>query len=55
MLIDPTTGQQYFLPTAQPHIAYYPVFYNAPPANQPIYYQTSAPTGNFNCYLHLFI
>lgn len=47
MLVDPTTGQQYFLPTAQPQpIAYYPVFYNPPPpANQPIYYQ--APPSGF--------
>lgn len=46
MLVDPATGQQYFLPAAQPqHIAYYPVFYNAPlPPNQPIYYQ-APPSG----------
>lgn len=50
MLIDPNTGQQYFVPTAQTQMAYYPVFYaNTPaPPPQPIFYQhMQAPTGNF--------
>lgn len=43
MLVDPQTGQQYFVATnAQPHqVAYYPVFYNTaapPPIQQHVYY-----------------
>lgn len=52
MLIDPNTGQQYFVPTAHTQMAYYPVFYaNAsahPPSAQPIFYQQmQAPTGAY--------
>ncbi|CAD5223927.1 unnamed protein product [Bursaphelenchus okinawaensis] len=47
MLVDPQTGQQYFVPAApQPHVAYYPVFYNAPPqSSQPVYYPHHTPAG----------
>uniref|UniRef100_A0A1I7RT39 Selenocysteine insertion sequence-binding protein 2-like n=1 Tax=Bursaphelenchus xylophilus TaxID=6326 RepID=A0A1I7RT39_BURXY len=47
MLVDPQTGQHYFVPTApQPHVAYYPVFYNAPPqSSQPVYYPHHPPAG----------
>ncbi|KAI6186366.1 hypothetical protein M3Y98_00125100 [Aphelenchoides besseyi] len=52
MLVDPQTGQQYFVPNvpsqtvhANP-VAYYPVFYNGPmpqTAPQPLFYTASAP------------
>lgn len=51
MLVDPATGQQYFVPTAhpQPQVAYYPVFYNSHPVSsaQPVYYQPTAHPGYF--------
>ncbi|KAI1720657.1 hypothetical protein DdX_04900 [Ditylenchus destructor] len=49
LLVDPATGQQYYVP-AQPQMAYYPVFYNAPPHQpQPLFYQPTmaAPSGFF--------
>uniref|UniRef100_A0A915D841 cystathionine beta-synthase n=1 Tax=Ditylenchus dipsaci TaxID=166011 RepID=A0A915D841_9BILA len=51
MLVDPSTGQQYFVPTAQPQVAYYPVYYNAgvAPQSQAVFYQPTqpAPQGYF--------
>lgn len=41
MLIDPTTGQHYILPAAQPQLAYYPVFYNPAQPPPPIYTQSA--------------
>ncbi|KAI1719483.1 hypothetical protein Ddc_08695 [Ditylenchus destructor] len=49
LLVDPATGQQYYVP-AQPQMAYYPVFYNAPQHQpQPLFYQPTmaAPPGFF--------
>uniref|UniRef100_A0A1I7XZY8 MIF4G domain-containing protein n=1 Tax=Steinernema glaseri TaxID=37863 RepID=A0A1I7XZY8_9BILA len=46
MLLDPSTGQHYIVPS-QPQYLYQPVYLNPSPHGGPIYYQAASPAGPF--------
>ncbi|KAK0409432.1 hypothetical protein QR680_004538 [Steinernema hermaphroditum] len=46
MLLDPSTGQHYIVPS-QPQYIYQPVYLNPSPHAGPIYYQAASPAGPF--------